>query len=181
MSTPENRAYLSGLLAADGKALRRGGVSILQKGRNVPVLSQLSAAFEGQCNVWSNGEVYFPRRFVDPSVRDAVPHLTPDLERHYARGLIDGDGCLILRRGRLEAVKYVFNPNHDQPFVDFWLAFTRQLGLDAKITFTPATNGRTVPLGYASVYRGAKSLAETLYQDCTLAIPWKAERALVNP
>ncbi len=133
-----DEAYLAGLIASDWYIERR-------KGRSVPtglaikmaaeaeeLLSSLAERFGRRLYRRSNGQVVVTFIAIPIFWKLELPRLSADLEQHYFRGLIDGDGCWsgAFSAGRFYPyVSLAFNPLLQQWIGDAYKSYLTRNGV----------------------------------------------------
>jgi hypothetical protein len=176
----EYEAYLAGLVAADGTVNARWGYTILaQKEAARPVFDALAERFGTRYRVEHRVTNFGASTMLLMNFKDLptawkrqVPDLPLDLERHYFRGLVDGDGSLseCLDGSREANLCWAV----DQPgFGDAFGMFLDRHRICA--TFRAARDG--VELWRVRRRADAARLAFLLYDGAQIALPWKAEVA----
>ena len=174
-------AHLAGLIATDGYVERRKGreaptgVAIKTAAAARPMLEHLAAARGRRICARSNGQ--FVLSFTDVPVcwKTRLPRLTPELERHYVRGLLDGDGCISAARAAGRAYPYVslcFNPQREQWEGDFFCRFLDGHGIPWTLQIEKPTVAQVRCWSH-----GAEAIARLIYRGDGIAHPEKATRA----
>lgn len=127
-----DEAYLAGLIASDGYIENRKGreaptgLSIKMAAEAKGLLSSIAARFGRRLYERSNGQ--FVVSFIEVPVvwKLELPSLTGELEPHYFRGLLDGDGCWsgAFSAGRFYPyVSLAFNPLLQQWIADAYMGY----------------------------------------------------------
>lgn len=185
----ECEAWLAGLIVTDGCINRRWGYTkVTQKAAAGPILERVgercgrTVRYETQRSNFGIGHkahlqfanlpLYWKTEVPD------FPFLS-ELERHYWRGVIDGDGCLTYNNSHrgfkhLE-VRLAWNPYREQFLGEAWIAFLERLGVPFKVADDQL--GHSIRKVRVRRYREAEALAQYLYEGAEFALPWKAERA----
>lgn len=111
------------------------------------------------------------------SWKTSIPEMDSQLERHYVRGLMDGDGCFTSRDDRgVRRWHFQFNSNvHESFLVEFMTGWLR--GHQAKFVVAPDVANNTVKMDVWSEEK-SRELAFLLYEECSFFIKRKRERAL---
>ncbi len=125
--------YLHGLVATDGSLkptgspARRRYQTTIQTRDRVVYEDLASRGFEIKTYDNSNGNVCVSMYGLRLDLKTSIPDIEDP--RDYARGLIDGDGCMIIRsprhntpRRKLEGIGY-YHPPHEQFLGDWYKGF----------------------------------------------------------
>lgn len=179
----ESKAYWLGFLYADGCVSTRGTISLALQAQDVehvrsftktiglvrePTYNEKTKSYrvsfgskEMTSDLVSHGVVPAKSLIATP------PALAPHLERHFWRGVVDGDGSILTRGGR-----YAVSLSGTRATCEGFLTFVRR---------TIATRSKVRDVGrIASISIGGKLVAkiacDILYKDCTVALPRKMEK-----
>lgn len=173
----EAESYTFGLVAAEGS--HRGNVyTVDMHSRELPVLKKTWCALGGYLRP-------VPKRHV---MRLSLYNLRADLKRvapadadlHYARGLLDGDGCINFASG--DNVSYSYGRRYfyatlywreGEEFIrDFYVEFVRSLGLTPK-----ERRHRGVTHGVFLSSPDSETLVRAVYTGAEFVSPFKLQRA----
>lgn len=169
LPTNEIESYLAGLLLADGCVVRNGSVwiQLVQQTRARPVLEQLSAYYNRP--IWNRKNGFVMAFKLPPEYKRSILDLPLGLRRHYWRGVVDGDGSVINQDSK-SGLRVTLYWNPKELYVgEGFQSYLCSLGVRFKIR----TPGK---LFAAEVVRDGRRLAEHLYVDASIALPWKLEK-----
>lgn len=98
--------------------------------------------------------------------------IPPHLLRHYWRGVLDGDGSIVDKRGKKAASLPVWNfeLTGSKAMCEGFRAFIKDNGVNTKAVVAPA--GGVARFGVGG-QRLARRAAELMYGDCTISLPRK--------
>lgn len=183
----ESSAYLMGILQTDGH-LQRKRMSLEISEKDIGILKKLQSYFGGRISTrmrntnfkenycsacWTIGSVSFVKELVEAGVpigkkSDIISpcHVPSNLERHYIRGLIDGDGSLGITSRGIPFVSFVTSST---PIRDYYCSWLGCLGIKS----APNRNKRDNVFNICVTKENAQKVAGILYDNAEIAIDRK--------
>lgn len=174
----EIESYLAGLLVTDGTLVRENGrpmaVNLGQGPRGHAVIEQLADYYGRRIgrrttvtNFGPKNEKRIQLRCVPLAWKQFVVSPGPDLLRHYIRGMVDGDGCVVADHGSVR-VEFYWRP--DEEFIGhaFWLLVQH---------YRP-TAPRLIKSGVRMLSVSGRPFARWLYHGASIAMEHKSRVAL---
>lgn len=167
----ELAAYTAGLAATDGSAdTKNSRLRIAQGPAGHDVIRQIAASFGRNVSYSSTNRSLQVDLRCDLSWKFKKPELPAGLDRHYFRGLCDGDGYLTSSQGGPGAVVgFCFNPQREQWLGDLWEEMLAMSGY----AFILSRNKPTVHVLLVSNWLHAGELADWLYSDAVISLDEK--------
>lgn len=180
--TDADEAYLAGLIATDGYVERRKGravptgVSIKMAAEARPLLAVVAERFGRALYERSNGKFVVTFVAIPFAWKLARPPLTGALERHYIRGLLDGDGCWSGAFSAEKFYRYVslaFNPLKEQWIGDTYMAYLSRHGVGFRESIDKDTVHQV-----RSWSAEARKVADLVYRPAGIVHPRKLSLAM---
>lgn len=184
-------AYFLGFLQTDG-TLDRKRASIEIGTKDIDILHVFQKKFGGkvttrtrstnfldnhQCSCWRLGSVAFVKQMNALGIpcgkkSEIVGPIStrPDLERHYVRGLVDGDGSLCFQKSGNPLVGFVTASEKMKLYFQDWLS---SLGIQVDIH----RNARDNIYSFCILNEKAQLIVKTLYDNATIFLPRKKQKA----
>lgn len=171
MITDEIEAYVAGLVATDGHLdAANGRVRIAQGPAGHDVIRQIAGIYGRNTSYNSSNRALQVDLRWGLDWKRSKPELSTAAERHYFRGLCDGDGYLTSSQGGPGAVVgFCFNPVGEQWLGDLWQEMLTMSGYAYHLEATrPTVRTYTV-----SNWLHVGELAGWLYADALISLPEK--------
>lgn len=178
----EFAAWFAGMMVTDGSyiANSNGWSGLAQSRRDVDFMGRVAdqlgrPLFDGPRSGFTGEKGVLVTFKAQPKEwKLTVPSFSflSDLERHYWRGCLDGDGCIqILRDGRM--VVWMCVVDYQSWLADAYRNFLDRLG----VVHHTYLQGRVAKI-HVGQQKYTRPLAEFLYEGAEWALPFKKNRAL---